>query len=138
MSHSLLNPNQLHFYGVSVYDNPFDSTNPLSIEHDDVTIPLAISGTNIFLDTRTPTQHELNNCPHLHLTCKTEWNPQTVRLVSTQSVEAEAFDIGDDVLDPRLSQISSVHCFSEMAENLRTLSVIQSDLPGHKTFISKQ
>jgi len=60
--------------------------------------------------------------------------------VSTQSVEGEAFDkfdIGDE-LDPGLSQISSVYCFSEMVENLRTLSMIQSDLPGHKTFISKQ
>jgi len=138
LSHSLLNPNQLRFNSVSVWDNPFDQTNPLSIEHDDVTLPLEISGTTIFLDTRTPTQHELDNCPHLHLTCETEWNPHTVRLASTQSAEAEAFDIVDDVLDPGLSQISSVYCFSEMAENLRTLSAIQSDLPGHKTFISKQ
>jgi hypothetical protein len=75
-----------------------------------------ISGTNIFLDMRTPTQHELVNCPHLHLTCETEWNPHTVHLASTQSVEAEAFDIGDNVLDPRLSQILSIYCFSEMAD----------------------
>jgi hypothetical protein len=118
LSHSRLNPNQLHFNNVSVWDNPFDQTKPLSIEHDDVTIPLAIFGTNIFLDTWTPTQHELDNCPHLHLISETEWNPHTVHLVSTQSVEAEAFDIGDDKLDPGLSQVSSVYCFSEMAENL--------------------
>jgi len=137
LNHSLLNPNQLRFNGISVWDNPFDTTNPLSIEHDDVTIPLAISGTNIFLDTYTPNQHELDNCPHIHLTCKTEWNPHTVHLASTQSVAAEVFDIGDE-LNPGLSQISSVYCFSEMAENLRTLSAVQSDLPGYKTFISKQ
>ena len=78
LRHSLLNPNQLRFNGVSVFDNPFDINTTLSIEHDDTTIPLKLSGTNIFLDTRTPTQHELDNCPHLHLTCETEWNPHTV------------------------------------------------------------
>ena len=130
MSHSLLNPNQMRYNGVTVHDNPFDSHNPLSVEHDEVTLPLSISGTTIFLDTRTPTQHELDNCPHLHLTSEAEWNPQTVHLASTQSVEAEVIDNCDE-LDPGLSQISSVYCFSEMAENLRSLSAIQTDLPGH-------
>ena len=97
LRHSLLNPNQLRFNGVSVFDNPFDINTTLSIEHDDTTIPLKLSGTNIFLDTRTPTQHELDTCPHLHLTCETEWNPHTVRLASTHSVEAEVFDIGDEL-----------------------------------------
>ena len=119
-------------------DNPFDTHSTLSIEHDDVIIPLKISGTNIFLDTHTPTQHELDTCPHIHLTSETEWNPHTVRLSSTQSAEAEAIHITNDELEPGLSQISSVFCFTEMAENLRSVSAIQSDLPGHKTFISKQ
>jgi hypothetical protein len=51
MSHSLLNPNQMRYNGITVHDNPFDSHNPLSVEHDEVTLPLSISGTNIFLDT---------------------------------------------------------------------------------------
>jgi len=139
MQHSLLNPNQLRFHGVSVHDNPFDAHNPLSIKHDDIAIPLSITGTNIFLNTHTPSQHELDTCPHIHLTSKAEWNPHTVRLASTQSVEAEGLHFYSfDELDPGLSQISSVYCSSEMAENLRNLSAIQSDLPGHKTFISKQ
>jgi hypothetical protein len=127
----------MRYNGVTVHDNPFNPHDPLSIQHDDATIPLSLSGTNIFLDTRTPTQHELDNCPHLHLTSEAEWNPQTVRLASTQSVEAEVIDNLDE-LDPGLSQISSVYCFTEMAENLRSLATIQTDLPGHKTFISKQ
>ena len=89
LRHSLLNPNQLRFNSVSVWDNPFDPNQPLSIEHDEATIPLAISGTNIFMETRTPTQHELDTCPHLQLTSETAWNPHTVRLASTHSVEAE-------------------------------------------------
>jgi hypothetical protein len=137
MSHSLLNPNQMRYNGVTVHDNPFDSHNPLSVEHDEANLPLSISGTNIFLDTRTPTQHEPDNCPHLHLTSEAEWNPQTVHLASTQSVEAEVIDNHDE-LDPGLLQISSVYCFLEMAENLRSLSAVQTDLPGYKAFISKQ
>jgi hypothetical protein len=140
LSHSLLNPNQLRFNSVSVWDNPFDAAKPLAIEHDDLSLPLEISGTNIFLNTRTPTQHELDNCPHLHLTSETEWNPHTVRLASTQSVEAEVIHQSDE-LHPGLSQISSIYCFSEMAENIqqsRSISAMQPDLPGHKTFVSKQ
>jgi hypothetical protein len=70
MHHSLLNPNQLRFHGASVHDNPFDAHNPpLSIEHHDVTIPLLITGTNIFLNTHTPahtarTRHLSTNTSH--------------------------------------------------------------------------
>ena len=139
MEHSLLNPNQLRFNGISVQDNPFDTNTPLSIEHDDITIPLSILGTNIFLNTHTPTQRELDSCPHIHLTSDVYWNPHTVRLASTQSEEAEDLPLHSfDELDPGLTQISSVYCFSEMAESLRNLSAVQSNLPGHKTFISKQ
>jgi hypothetical protein len=139
MEHSLLNPNQLRFNGISVQDNPFDTTTPLSIEHDDITIPLPILGTNIFLNTHTPTQRELDSCPHIHLTSDADWNPHTVHLASTQSEEAEDLPLHSfDELDPGLTQISSVYCFSEMAESLRNLSAVQSNLPGHKTFISKQ
>jgi hypothetical protein len=105
MKNSLLNPNQMRYNGVTVHDNPFDSHHELSIEHDDVTLPLTVSRTNIFLDTRTPTQHELDNCPHVHLTCETKWNPQTVRFASIQSVEAQINDNSLDELDPGLSQI---------------------------------
>jgi hypothetical protein len=121
-----------------VYDNPFDTHNILSIEHDDVTIPLSISGTNIFLNTHTPTQHELDNCPHIHLTSENEWNPHTVQLSSTQSAEAEVLYTAQDELEAGLSQISSVFRFAEMAENLRNISAVQADMPGYKTFRSNE
>jgi hypothetical protein len=150
LSYSLLNQNQLRCNGISVQDNPFERTTPLSIEHLELTIPLHLSGTNIFLNARTPTQHELDNCPHLHVTCDAEWNPHTVRLALTHSVEAEANihtnTMGPDDVEPGLSQISSVYSFSAMAESLhdiysinskQSISVTNVDLPGHHTFISK-
>ena len=145
LSHTLLNQNQIRFSGISVYDNPFDHNSPLCIEHPDITIPLHISGTNIYLDSHTPTQHELDTCPHIHLTSDVEWDPQNVHLASTQSVEAEVLDYGSDV-EPGLAQISSVYSFQAMAETLHQLydsqrqwsiSATQTDVPGFKTFVSK-
>jgi len=147
LSHSLLNQNQLRYHGITVHDNPFDRQTPLSIEHPELIIPLLTSGTNIFLDTRTPTQNELDSCPHLHLTSEAEWNPQTVLLASTQSVEAEDSTNGDGDVEPGLSQISCVYSFSAMAENLheiysvhgeRSISATITDVPSQRTFISKE
>jgi hypothetical protein len=149
LHHSLLNQNQLRYHGVPVWDNPFDPTRPISIEHSELTIPLLISGTNIFLETRTPTQHELDNCPHLHLTSDMEWNPHTVCLAATASTEAEraavpaTLDVG---IEPGLLQISSIYSFPEMAMGLAatlasdwaSIQAIQVDVPGHRTFVSKQ
>ena len=40
--------------------------------HPEVTIPLNVTGTIIYLDSHTPTQHELDTCPHIHLTSTAE------------------------------------------------------------------
>jgi hypothetical protein len=115
-----------------VWDNPFDGTNPISIEHSELTIPLLTSGMNIFLDTCTPTLRELDSCPHIELTCDGEWNPQTVCLVSTQRVEAEARDITDKV-ELGLLQISA----TAMAESLRAVAS-KRDVPRRRAFVSYQ
>jgi hypothetical protein len=149
LPHSLLNQNQIRYNGISVWDNPFDHSNPLSIEHPDVLIPLLTSGTNIFIDTRTPTQRKLDSCPHIHLTCDSEWNPQTVKLASIRSVEAEDYTTGDgddNGVEAGLSQISCVYSYTAMAESLqciydpsgkRSISATMTDVPGQRTFISK-
>ena len=102
LQNTQLYPNQLRFVGVKVADNPFNTVEPISIEHSERTIPLSISGTTIFLETTTTTQTELDTCPHIHLTCDTEWNPQTVRLAAAKSVEAE----GSCNVKPGLTQSS--------------------------------
>ncbi|KAI2495884.1 Reverse transcriptase (RNA-dependent DNA polymerase) [Fragilaria crotonensis] len=132
LTHSLINPNQLRYAGVTVHDNPFDTENPISISNDIVPIPLSIMGNTLFVESTTPTQHELENSPHVHLTLDTEWNLHTVRLASTQSAEAET---GFCDTEPGLLQISSVYCWQEMAEimsNQRTISAV--DIEARKTF----
>jgi hypothetical protein len=149
LPHSLLNQNQIQYNGISTWDNPFNHSNPLSIEHPDVIIPLLTSGTNNFIDTCTPTQRELDSCPHIHLTCDSKWNPQTANLASIWSVEAEDSTTGNgngNGVEPGLSQISCVYSYTAMAEILhniydpngeRSISATMTDVPGQRTFIYK-
>ena len=67
LDHTLVNPNQLRAYGISVQDNPFD-TKPHSITTDDVSVELYLEGTIICGDTWTPTESELSQLPLLILT----------------------------------------------------------------------
>ncbi|GAX24495.1 hypothetical protein FisN_18Lu065 [Fistulifera solaris] len=81
LPHTLWNPNQLRYNGVTVNDNPFDpSEDSLTLQIDDLVVPLESSGTKIQFFSRTPTQHELDTCCHLHLTNENEWNPRDVML----------------------------------------------------------
>ena len=56
MEHTLVNPNQLRHFGVTVQDNPYSSS-PLYIEYPDrdLVLSLIVKGTNILAHTRTPT-----------------------------------------------------------------------------------
>ena len=74
LDHTLVNPNQLRAYGVSIQDNPFD-TKPLSITTDDVSVNLYSEGMIISGDTRTPTESELGQLPRLILTSLHDWDP---------------------------------------------------------------
>ena len=87
LSHSLFNPNQLRAHGIKYWDNPFDTRHSLTINiPDTLTIPLQTRGTKILFDTRSPTAHELETCPHIELTGAEPWNPTTVQLSSTTQV----------------------------------------------------
>ena len=77
LDHTLVNPNQLWAYGVSIQDNPFD-TKPLCITTDDVSIKLYLEGTIICGDTQTPTESELGQLPRLILTSPHDWDPHNV------------------------------------------------------------
>ena len=88
LDHTLVNPNQLRAYGVSVQDNPFD-TKPLSITTDDVSVELYSEGTIICGDTRTPTESELSQLPRLILTSLHDWDPHNVCF---PSCSAQSYD----------------------------------------------
>ncbi len=76
MDNSLINPNQLRAFGCTVQDNPYCES-PLYLEDPEsvLTMPFETAGTNIFVTTKTPTQDELDGCPHVALTSQREWEP---------------------------------------------------------------
>ena len=66
LTNSLINPNQLRYAGVTVQDNPFHKSESIAIHHEEVTVPLLLlDGTNLFIQSATPTQSEPDNCPHI-------------------------------------------------------------------------
>jgi hypothetical protein len=79
MEHNLVNPNQLRAYGITVQDNLFDQA-PIfiSTEDNEFTLPLSSKGTVIGVATRTPTDQELQTCPHVALSSERKWDPQHV------------------------------------------------------------
>ena len=81
LDHTLVNPNQLRDYGVSMQDNLFD-TEPLSITTDDASVELYLEGTIICMDTQTPTESKLSQLPQLIMTSPHDWDPHNIRFPS--------------------------------------------------------
>jgi hypothetical protein len=84
LDHSLINPNQMRAFGVSVQDNPYaDTAMHIAAEQDEFQFPMKADGSVIFFDSRSPTSHELDTCPHIILSSATEWNPRDIQFPST-------------------------------------------------------
>ena len=79
LPNTLINPNQLRHYGVTVQDNPV-SHKPLYIMSEDnsFSMELKMKGTIVMAHTFTPSAEELNECPHIILSSPHQWDPQNV------------------------------------------------------------
>jgi len=124
LANSLMNPNQLREFGVEVQDNPY-SGDPMVIEkvgdEEDFVACLKSQGTNIFINTWTPTMRDLNECSHIVLTSPREWNPSAVSFpgitdgdmeeIESRGIGAAKAQIGEirselmDYTDPYLQPI---------------------------------
>jgi hypothetical protein len=89
---SLINPNQLRVYGITVQDNLFAGPICLSNEGeaDVISISMFAVGTNTSINTRTPTQEELDSCQHIILTSDTEWEPNDIKLPQVGAAHRDA------------------------------------------------
>ena len=68
LDHSLLNPNQLRHYRVTVQDNPYAPTSlHMATADDEFTMSMESDGTTIFFNSRTPTNYELDQCQHINV-----------------------------------------------------------------------
>jgi hypothetical protein len=80
MDHSLINPNQLRHFGTRVQDDP-TSSYPLSVitEDNEFCMELSMEGTIVYANTHSPSEYELNTCPHINLSSPQPWNPMKVK-----------------------------------------------------------
>jgi hypothetical protein len=160
MERTLINPNQFQAYGITIQDNPF---NPapifISTEDNEFTLPISSKGTVLGVATRTPTDQELQTCPHAVLLSKHEWDPQNVRFPrASQTMEEEIYRIVGAVMiqdrayteDPDNDAMDCVFDIGNMSKRLiasvkaasppRQVSQGETeaqDLPPIKTFQSK-
>ena len=110
MEHSLINPNQLRYFGTKVQDNPM-SESPLSIisEDDEFCMELQMDGTIVYMNTSTPSQEELQQCPHITLSSHQPWDPHSVRFPRAR------YTLHEVISDARL--ISSVQVNDSLQED---------------------
>jgi hypothetical protein len=76
MDYSLINPNQIHEYGISMYDNPF-SQSQFGINFNDDFIPFNTMGTIVYFESHVPMDWETHNLPIIMLTGE-DWDPVNV------------------------------------------------------------
>jgi|AntRauTorckE5430_2_1112549.scaffolds.fasta_scaffold06125_2 hypothetical protein len=95
MKNTLINPNQLQYFGLDVKDDPYDKNQPMRIESENgkAVLPLHSDGTVIYLDTWSPTDVDLNDFPRVIMSSHHEWNPADVKFPKTsrQSEEEMSF-----------------------------------------------
>ncbi|CAJ1950438.1 unnamed protein product [Cylindrotheca closterium] len=98
LDHSLINPNQVRKFRIPLWDNPFDEMRNIGIETKPIFVALKAKGTKLLFDSRAPTDQELANCPHIDMTSKVPWNPDTVQLGKISIVHEDPID------DPRSNE----------------------------------
>jgi hypothetical protein len=89
---SLINPNQLRVYGITVQDNPFACQMYISNEREEdvISVSMFAVGTNLSINTRTPSQEELDSCQHVNHTSDTEWEPNDIKIPHVGAVHRDA------------------------------------------------
>lgn len=163
MQDTLLNPNQVRAFGGFVQDNPYSGEPIYTADPtEEVTIPLASEGVILYFESRTPTEHELHNCPHIQMTSEREWIPRAVKLpgpaVSMEehrlarnisSLETKSsYGTGWEEWDDGMGEESTVNiyniddfneriCSSCSVRTVRSVSaVMPTDVPTPNTFVS--
>ena len=81
LNHSLINPNQLRWYGKVVWNNHFDTNRDPCLERCECNaIDLIPDITNIGFSLYIPMEGDLSTLPHINVTSGSECNPNTFRI----------------------------------------------------------
>ncbi len=81
MKNSLINPNQVRAFGVSLCDDPTDPNRHMGMTIQDQLIPFAMAGSTCHFTTRMPTNWEMENCLQVEITSDAEWNLNQVHFL---------------------------------------------------------
>ena len=76
LENPLINPNQIHAYGLSINDNPFNE-NEIDIDAEELFIPFDTTGTVVHFESHVPTEWETIHLPVI-LIMADSWDPTTV------------------------------------------------------------
>ena len=84
----LINPNQIHYYGISINDKPFNS-NELGIDVEELSILFDTTGMVVHFDSCVPTEWATT---HFHVILITEdsWDPTTVDMIAVKRSQEDA------------------------------------------------
>ena len=95
MDHSLINPNHLRLYSVTIQYNPVcDSPLYIMTEEGEFVLPLRMKGTNVMANTHMPTTEELHDCMHITLSSHHPWDPHRVRFPeSSRTVQKKTDEV---------------------------------------------
>ena len=140
LDHSLINPNQLCSHKVDVQDNPFGSVAMhIPSDNDDFVHPMQADGTTIFFDSRTPTNNELDNCPHIVLSSSNEWNPRDVQFPTPTQYHSEEGRSIHKTRSSTSTMSSDVPLFDMSIHNLeaRALTCVRSDRMVAEVYINQ-
>ena len=88
LENSLMNPNQIRAYGISINDDPFN-VNELGIDAEELFIPFDITGTVVHFESRVPTEWETINLPVIIIT-EDSWYPAPVDMSADKQSREDA------------------------------------------------
>jgi hypothetical protein len=128
---TLLNPNQLRAFGISICDDPTDKHRPLGIELDNRThLPMYMKGSICGLMTWSPTNEELESCRIVDVSNVSDWDPSSVIFPDVRHPDDRYSTISAFVtrrLNPIDCHVSCNDCILPSFEKLCVSSTITSD-----------
>ena len=111
----------------------------LATEDGELVIPLQAEGTTISLSSRTATDRELHECPHIIMTSKKEWDPRDLQFPEpTKRVEHGLSMLCTCSAITRDMQME-FHPASVVERLISEIRVdLVDDVPTRRTFVSKE
>jgi hypothetical protein len=127
LKNTLLTPNQMRDYGIEVDDAPRQyvagSQHSLYVPDSNLRIPLQLRGIFSFLESRKPTQQEMDECEHIVLTSDAPWEPCSVEFANREQ-EAVRSDRRVSLVDSGGNSTGQVHYIAYPSDT-RTVAAAQ-------------